>query len=121
MFGDIMYQLGNYVERLLADEQGVRVVLCTTGITTKLYRIEWSEPDGYGRNQATYDLLSTIQAFQQIVQQVQEQNANAGTSSYATRTTPLPLPDSETCFGMPDESRMPKDSNTIHFMLLYDM
>lgn len=71
MFGQIIYQRGDYVERLLADEEGVRCILCTSGSTTKLYRIEWSEPDGYGRNQAVYNLLDAIKTFQKMVQQVQ--------------------------------------------------
>lgn len=46
MFGDISWEIPEegYTEYLLADEAGVRVLVCIQHGAIKLYRIEWIEP-----------------------------------------------------------------------------
>lgn len=78
MFGQILWQAPDYIEYLLADEKNTRLVVGidpTTELhgTIKLFRIEWSEPDGYQRNKVVYHLLDAIQTFQEIANEQPEQ------------------------------------------------
>src|SRR5712691_1032827 len=70
-FGSIVYQTEGYAEYLLTDEKGVRVVIGESEGSIKLYRVEWTEPDGYQRNRAIYSLPDAIAAFQGVVGQQQ--------------------------------------------------
>ncbi len=68
MFGKILYQgTDGYAEYLLADENGVMVIACMqpgyTGMRVKLYRVEWTEADGYRAHMAVYNLQDAILVF----------------------------------------------------------
>jgi hypothetical protein len=70
-FGSIVYQTEGYAEYLLTDEKGVRVVICESEGNIKLYRVDWTEPDGYQNNKAIYTLPDAIAAFQEVIGQQQ--------------------------------------------------
>ncbi len=72
-FGTIIWQAPDYIEYLLAQEQQTRVIVGAENGMIKLYRIEWSEPDGNPRNKAVYTLLDAIAAFREITQAQPEQ------------------------------------------------
>jgi len=68
MFGKITYQgEAGYAERLLADENGVMLTVCTSFDVVKLYRLDYTL-DGYPTNLAVYDLMAAIHQFQGIVE-----------------------------------------------------
>lgn len=75
MFGRVIYEQGTYQELLLADEENARLVLCVEGASIKLYRIEWTEADGYTFNSAQYTTLDAIAAFREAVQLQKEKSS----------------------------------------------
>ncbi len=66
MFGDVVFSHEDegYTEYRIADEQGIQVTACFMSGTMKLFRIEWTEQDGYQANKAVYSLLEAIQTDQ---------------------------------------------------------
>jgi len=67
-FGDILYQTDDgYTERIIADTSRARVVMCEDQGIIRLYRVEWTEPDGYQPHKAVYTLRDAMDAFQAVV------------------------------------------------------
>ena len=67
-FGDVLYQTDDgYTERVIADTSTCRVVMCEDQGSIKLFRVEWTEPDGYERHRASYTLQDAMEAFQAVV------------------------------------------------------
>ena len=68
-FGDILYQTeeGYYTERVIADSSAGRVVTCENQGGIMLFRVEWTEPDGYQAHKAVYTLRDAMDAFQAVV------------------------------------------------------
>lgn len=72
-FGDVLYQTDDgYTERVIADTSTGRVVMCEDQGSIKLFRVEWTEPDGYERNRASYTLQDAMEAFQAVVHSERE-------------------------------------------------
>ncbi len=99
MFGDVVFSTEDegYTEYQLADEQGIRVTACFMSGTIKLFRIEWTEQDGYQANKAVYSLLEAIAAFQEIISEQEDEpfdypdtppNDLAGRYKYEQEQTP---------------------------------
>ncbi len=90
MFGKITYQgEADYVERLLADEAGVMLTVCTSFDQVKLYRLDYTI-DGYPTNVAVYDIVEAINQFQRIVEkqhQVPDRKFHAGQRVYFSNIT----------------------------------
>src|SRR5260370_35447159 len=69
MFGDVVFSTEDegYTEYQLADEQGIRVTACFMSGTIKLFRIEWTEQDGYQAKKGVYSLLEAIAEFEGLI------------------------------------------------------
>ncbi len=66
-FGEVLFQTEDgYAERVIADTRRGRVVMCEMRGSIKLYRIEWTEPDGYVQNRAVYSLQEAMDAFGEV-------------------------------------------------------
>jgi len=66
-FGELLFQTDDgYAERVIADTSKGRVVMCEQRGNIKLYRIEWTEPDGYEQNRAVYSLQEAMDAFGEV-------------------------------------------------------
>jgi hypothetical protein len=66
-FGEVLFQTEDgYTERVIANTDRGRVVMCDMRGSIKLYRIEWTEPDGYVQNRAAYSLQEAMDAFQEV-------------------------------------------------------
>ena len=66
-FGEVLFQTEDgYTERVMADTSAGRVVMCEQQGNIKLYRIEWTEPEGYVQNRAAYSLQEAMDAFQEV-------------------------------------------------------
>ena len=76
-FGNILYQTqtedGSYTERIVTDTAGGRVVMCALNGVTKLFRVEWTEPDGYQPHKAVYTLRDAMDLFQSVVPPSQQE------------------------------------------------
>ena len=71
-FGKVLYQGENgYVERLLADEQGIMLTVCLSYNVVKLYRLDYTDSDGYPTNVAHYDLVAAMNDFTRMVEKLQ--------------------------------------------------
>ena len=72
-FGDVLYQSQDgYTERVIADTSTGRVVMCEDQGRIKLFRVEWTEPDGYQPHKAVYTLRDAMDAFQAVVHHEQQ-------------------------------------------------
>jgi len=66
--GDVLYQTDDgYTERVIADTSRARVVMCESQGRIKLFRVEWTEPDGYQPHKAVYTLHDAMVTFQAVV------------------------------------------------------
>jgi hypothetical protein len=74
-FGDVLYQTDDgYTERIIADTSRARVVMCESQGSIKLFRVEWTEPDGYLPHKAVYTLRDAMDAFQAVMHPEQQGN-----------------------------------------------
>jgi len=71
-FGDILHQTGSYTERVITETHGARVVVFEEYGVIKLFRVEWTEPDGEEDHKAVYTLGDAMDAFQAVVHPEQE-------------------------------------------------
>ena len=68
MFGQLLYAgTSGYAEYLLADENGVRAIVCMVCLSVTMYRIEWKDATGYGCNTAVYSLADAMAVFQEKI------------------------------------------------------
>ena len=85
MFGTIVYRNpeASYIEYLLADERGVRVIACMVASHPKLYRIEWpdEEDSTYIRNTAVYSLIDAMEVFEEKADRQAESDLDAQESA----------------------------------------
>ena len=73
-FGDTLYQTDDgYTERVIADTARGRVVTVENQGTIRLFRVEWTEPDGYQAHKAVYTLRDAIEAYQAVVHPEQQE------------------------------------------------
>ena len=72
-FGDTLYQTDDgYTERVIADTARGRVVTVENQGTIRLFRVEWTEQDGYQAHKAVYTLRDAMDAFQAVVHPEQQ-------------------------------------------------
>jgi hypothetical protein len=72
LFGQLLYEglLGEqaYAEYLLADEHGVRAVVCVVAGTPQMYRLEYDDAVLGWRNECTYGLVEAMKKFQTLAE-----------------------------------------------------
>jgi hypothetical protein len=63
--GDVVYQVGTYVERVILQSGNTDLVECAGGGYLPLYRLEWRDEGGNYHHSATRDYAVAVANFEQ--------------------------------------------------------